>query len=75
MFSGSHGTRHNKDTGDIDVCTESKMLKVKVPIILLGTLGFSLPSQGRYSSVNEGNFWEEPLFVSRLDVRSHRLGN
>jgi hypothetical protein len=28
---------------DIDVCTEFKMLKVKVPIIFLGTVGFSPP--------------------------------
>lgn len=30
-----------KYMGDIDVCIEFEMLKVKVPIIFLGTVGFS----------------------------------
>jgi len=30
------------------VCTEFKMLKVKVPIIFLGTVGFSPHRDGRY---------------------------
>jgi len=34
--------------GDIDVCTEFKMLKVKVPINFLGTVGFSQRREGRY---------------------------
>jgi hypothetical protein len=38
-------TEHDiyKNMGDIYVCTDFKMLKVKVPIIFLGTVGFSLP--------------------------------
>ena len=32
---------------NIDVCTESELLKVKVPIIFLGTVGFSLRRDGR----------------------------
>ena len=36
-------TEHNlyKNMGDIDVCTEFEMLKVKVPISFLGMVGFS----------------------------------
>lgn len=34
--------------GDFDVCTEFEMLKVKVPIIFLGTVGFSSLREGRY---------------------------
>ena len=34
--------------GDIDACTDFKMLEVKVPIIFLSTVGFSLPREGRY---------------------------
>lgn len=37
-----------KNIGDIGVCTEFKMLKVKVPVIFLGTVDFSLPREGRY---------------------------
>jgi hypothetical protein len=29
----------DKNKGDVGVCTESDMLKVKVPIIFLGTVG------------------------------------
>ena len=31
----------------VDVCIEFKLLKVKVPIIFLGTVGFSLRRDGR----------------------------
>jgi hypothetical protein len=41
---------YNKNMGDIDVCTEFEMLKVKVPITFLGTGGFSLLRGGRYKS-------------------------
>ena len=37
-----------KNMGDIDVCTEFDMFEVKVPIIFLGTVGFSLRREGRY---------------------------
>ena len=37
---------------DIDVCTEFKMLKVKVPVIFLGTEGFSPRRDGRYLQTN-----------------------
>ena len=42
-------TEHDlyKNIVDIDVCIEFEMLKVKVPIIFLGTVGFSLPRDGR----------------------------
>jgi len=42
-------TEHDlyKNIGAIDVCTEFEMLQVKVPIIFLGTVGFSLPREGR----------------------------
>ena len=33
--------------GNIDVCTESELLEVKVPIVFLGTVGFSPPRDGR----------------------------
>jgi hypothetical protein len=36
--------------GDVDVCIEFEMLKVKVPIIFLGTMGFSPPREGRYDA-------------------------
>jgi len=34
--------------GNIDVCIESKLLEVNVPIVFLGTVGFSPPREGRY---------------------------
>lgn len=37
-----------KKNRDIDVYTEFEMLKVKVLIIFLVTVGFSLPRDGRY---------------------------
>jgi hypothetical protein len=37
-----------KIIGDIDVCIKFDLLKVKVPIIFLGTVGFSLRRDGRY---------------------------
>jgi hypothetical protein len=42
-------TEHDlyKNIGDVDVCTEFEMLKVKVLIIFLGTVGFLLPREGR----------------------------
>jgi hypothetical protein len=36
--------------GNIDVCTESELLEVKVPIVFLATVGFSPPRDGRYYS-------------------------
>jgi hypothetical protein len=39
-----------KNMGDIDVCIEFDMFEVKVPIIFLGTVGFSLRREGRYSA-------------------------
>jgi hypothetical protein len=36
--------------GCADVCIEFKLLKVKVPMIFLGTVGFSLRREGRYFS-------------------------
>jgi hypothetical protein len=37
----------DKNIGDVDVYTQFEMLKVKVPIIFLGTVGFSLLREGR----------------------------
>ena len=37
-----------KNMGDVGVRTDFEMLKVKVPIIFLGTVGFSLRRDGRY---------------------------
>jgi hypothetical protein len=34
--------------GNINVCTESELLKVEVPVVFLGTVGFSLRRDGRY---------------------------
>jgi hypothetical protein len=44
-------TEHDlyKSIGDVNVCTEFEMLKVKVPINFLGTVGFSLRREGRYT--------------------------
>jgi hypothetical protein len=39
-----------KENGDIDMCIDFEILKVKVPIRFLGTMGFSLRREGRYSS-------------------------
>jgi len=36
-----------KNIRDIYVCTDFEILKVKVPIIFLGTVGFSLRRDGR----------------------------
>jgi hypothetical protein len=33
---------------DIDVCTDFKLLEVKVPLIFLGMVGFSARRDGRY---------------------------
>jgi len=33
---------------NIDVCTESELLEVKVPIVFLGTGGFSASKDGHY---------------------------
>ena len=43
-------TEHDlyKIVGDIYVYTDFKILKVKVPVIFLGTVGFSLRRDGRY---------------------------
>jgi hypothetical protein len=42
-------TEHNlcKNIEDVDMCIEFEILKVKVPIIFLGTVGFSPPREGR----------------------------
>jgi hypothetical protein len=37
-----------KNMGNIDECIDFEMFKVKVPIIFLGTAGFSLRRDGRY---------------------------
>jgi hypothetical protein len=50
-LSGSEvATEHDlyKTIGNIDVCIEFELLKVKVPIVFLGTVGFSPPREGRY---------------------------
>jgi len=45
-------TEHDlyKNIEDFGACSEFEMLKVKVPIVFLGTVGFSLPREGRYIS-------------------------
>jgi hypothetical protein len=49
MIRSSHSTRLIYRTiADIDVCTESESLEAKVPMIFLGTVGFSPPREGRY---------------------------
>ena len=40
MFRGGREIHLYKNIGDVDVCTEFEMLKVKVPIIFLGTSRF-----------------------------------
>ncbi len=49
-------TEHDlyKNIEDFDACSEFEMLKVKVPIIFLGTVGFSLPREGRSFCGNRG---------------------
>ncbi len=37
-----------KIMGNICVCIEFELLKVKVPSVFLGTVGFSPPGEGRY---------------------------
>jgi hypothetical protein len=43
------GTEYNlkENIGDIEVCTDCKMLEVKVPIIFSDTWGFPLRRDGR----------------------------
>lgn len=36
-----------KTMGNSNVCIESELLEVKVPIVFLGTVGFSPPREGR----------------------------
>ncbi len=42
-------TEHNlyKNMVDVNVCIETNIYNVKVPIIFLGIVGFSLPREGR----------------------------
>ena len=48
MFRSGHRTRLIQNIGDVYVCTDFEILEVKVPIIFLGTVGFSLRRDGRY---------------------------
>jgi hypothetical protein len=34
--------------GDLNVCIESKLCEVKVPLTFSGTVGFPPPGEGRY---------------------------
>jgi hypothetical protein len=40
-----------KESRDIDLCIDFKVLKVKVPFRFLGTVGFSPRREGRYVSM------------------------
>jgi hypothetical protein len=58
-------TKHDlyKNIGDIDVCIEFEMLKVKVPIIFLGTVGFSLLRDRRYRENTAQKFYGPAIFA------------
>jgi hypothetical protein len=45
-----------KNIRDIDVCTEFDIFQVKVHIIFLGTVGFSLRSGGRYLEAGDEGY-------------------
>ena len=48
MFTSSYGTQYVQKSRDIDIYTKSEIYKVKVPIIFLGTVGFSPLREGHY---------------------------
>jgi hypothetical protein len=45
---GSIAHKLYRTIANIDVCIESELVEVKVPLIFLGTVGFSLCREGRY---------------------------
>jgi hypothetical protein len=49
VFKNDHRRRFKKIMGDVDIYTE---FEVKVPNILLGTVGFLLRRDGRYSFID-----------------------
>jgi hypothetical protein len=78
-----------KDIRDIDVCKELEMLKVKVPINFLGTMGFSARREGRYSTrkaeyfgllaqwamrkLNRTPYSQDPVVLKSVDYTSFYL--
>ena len=50
---------------DVDICADFEMFKVKVPIVFLGTVGFSLRREGRYLKE-----WDEKKYGSD-DIINH----
>lgn len=55
MVLGAQMTRGQglfKTSGDINVCKEFELIEVKVPIKILGTVGFSLRRDIRYNVSN-----------------------
>jgi hypothetical protein len=52
---------------DINACTDFEMLEVKVPMIFLGTVGFSLRMGGRYCGVPS----LPPKVISKVATSQH----
>lgn len=52
------------------MCTEPELLKVKVPMIFLGKVGFSPPREGRYIM-----FWKLPFsYISCMQYFDWTIG-
>ena len=50
MFRSTWPHDSYRTMGNIDVCTQSELLEVKLPLVFLDTVGFSRPREGRYVS-------------------------
>lgn len=57
---------------DIDVCIEFEMLRVEVPIIFLGTVGFLPPKEGRQWILQKKGADEAPLGLTNCSLKSSR---
>jgi hypothetical protein len=53
---------------NVDVCIGSELLEVKVPIVFLGTVGFSPPREGRYCMHPDVSIGVNTLLVFFLSV-------
>ena len=62
-----------KNLGDIDMCREFDMFKVKVYIIFFGTVGFSLHREGRYTFSSDSGRWPIQLAFPFWDVACYAL--
>jgi hypothetical protein len=63
----------NHKLGKIKVCTDFKMLQVKVPIIFFGTLVFSARRDGRYTTTVYARLPETGAWTD-LRLKVHNAG-